>query len=196
MVDGGRADRADVTEMQLPGVGRRWPSWDGASGSRVRKDVRSAASPARWWASSSSIVRGSVAGCTVTGPPAVSILSGKLRGRVASTSNECITLAAPLTGTITIRWKADKATPILQTSSTLGITDVTFGGFAAPWGVSYGQFSLGTSSVTGAFTGGDDGATSSNASLTSQDIVEIVSECASPTGLKKLNLGSGQLKLQ
>jgi hypothetical protein len=50
--------------------------------------------------------------------------------------------------------------------------------------------------VTGAFTGGDDGATSSNASLTSQDIVEIVSECASPTGLKKLNLGSGQLKLQ
>jgi hypothetical protein len=62
--------------------------------------------------------------------------------------------------------------------------------------VSYGQFSLGTSSVTGAFTGGDDGATSSNVSLTSQDIVEIVSECASPTGLKKLNVGSGQLKLQ
>src|SRR5262249_54197966 len=127
---------------------------------------------------------------------AVTILSGKLRGRVASTSNECITLAEPLTGSIAIRWKADKATPILQTSSTLAITDVTFDGFAAPWGVSYGRFSLGTSSVTGAFTGGDGGASSSNVSLTSQDLVEIVSECASPTGSKTLNVGSGQLKLQ
>src|SRR5262249_26095803 len=116
--------------------------------------------------------------------------------RVASTSNECIVLSAPLTGSITIRWKADKATPILQTSSTASITDVTFGGFAAPWGVSYGQFSLGISSVTGAFTGGDGGATASNVALTSQDLVEIVSECASPTGLKTLNVGSGQLKYQ
>jgi len=124
-------------------------------------------------------VKGSVAGCMVTGQPAVTILSGKLQGTVGSTSNECITLAQPLTGSITIKWKADKATPILQTSSTFAITDVTFGGFAAPWGVSYGEFSLGTSGVTGAFTGGDAGATSSNVSLASQDLVEIVSECAS-----------------
>jgi hypothetical protein len=141
-------------------------------------------------------VKGSLAGCTVTGQPAITILSGKLRGRVASTSNECIVLAAPLTGSITMKWKADKATPILQTSSTIGITDVTFGGFAAPWGSSYGQFSLGTSSVTGAFTGGDGGAASSNVSLTSQDLVEIVAECASAKGLKTLNIGSGQVKLQ
>jgi hypothetical protein len=97
---------------------------------------------------------------------------------------------------ITIKWKADKATPILQTSSTISVTDVTFGGFNAPWGVTYGQFSLGTSGVTGAFTGGDNGATSSNVSLTGQDIAEILAECGSPTGLKKLNVGLAQLRLQ
>jgi hypothetical protein len=79
---------------------------------------------------------------------------------------------------------------------TLTITDVTFGGFSAPWGGLYGRFSLGTSGVTGAFTGGDNGATSSNISATSQDIGEIVAECQSPTGLKKINTGLGQIKLQ
>jgi hypothetical protein len=141
-------------------------------------------------------VKGSVAGCMVTGPHVVSILSGKLSGKVEATSNECVTLSQPLTGTITIKWKADKATPILQTSSTISVTDVTFGGFNAPWGVTYGQFSLGTSGVTGAFTGGDNGATSSNVSLTGQDIAEILAECGSPTGLKKLNVGLAQLRLQ
>jgi hypothetical protein len=141
-------------------------------------------------------VKGSVAGCTVTGLHPVSILSGKLSGKVTATSNECITLFQPLTGTLTIKWKADPSTPILQRSTTMQITDVTFGGFGAPWGASYGQFSLGTSGVTGAFTGGDNGATSSNVSLTSQDIGEILAECGSPTGLKTLNTGLSQLKLQ
>jgi hypothetical protein len=127
-------------------------------------------------------VKGSVAGCTVTG--------------LHSVSNECVSLFHPLTGTLTIKWKADKTTPILQTSSTLNITNVSFSTFSAPWGTSYGQFSLGTSSVTGAFTGGDNGATSSNVSLTSQDIGEILAECGSPTGLKTLNTGLSQLKLQ
>src|SRR5262245_16176116 len=141
-------------------------------------------------------VKGSVAGCTVPGPHVVSILSGKLSGKVEATSNECVTLSQPLTGTITIKWEADKATPILQTSSTFNVTGVTFGGFNAPWGVTYGQFSLGTSGVTGAFTGGDNGATSSNVSLTGQDIAEILAECGSPTGLKKLNVGLAQFTLK
>jgi hypothetical protein len=141
-------------------------------------------------------VKGSVAGCTVTGPNFASILSGKLSGKIAATSNECITLVEPLTGTLTIKWKADKTTPILQTSSTLNITNVSFSVFNAPWGASYGQFSLGTSGVTGAFTGGDNGATSSNVSLTSQDIGEILAECGSPTGLKKLNTGVGRITLK
>ena len=141
-------------------------------------------------------VKGSVAGCTVTGPHAVSIRSGKLSGKVTAASNECITLFQPLTGTITMKWKADKTTPILQTSSTLSITNVSFTGFLAPWGAAYGQFSLGTSGVTGAFTGGDNGATSSNVSLTSQDIGEILAECGSPAGLKTLNIGLAHVTLQ
>ena len=141
-------------------------------------------------------VKASVAGCTVTGLHSVSILSGKLSGKVTATSNECISLFHPLTGTLKVNWKADKTTPILQTSSTMNITNVSFGTFSAPWGASYGQFSLGVSSVTGAFTGGDNGATSSNVSLSSQDIGEILAECGSPPGLKTLNTGLSQMKLQ
>jgi len=141
-------------------------------------------------------VKGSVAGCTVAGPSSPSILSGKLSGKIAGTSNECITLAEPLTGTLKIKWKADETTPILPTSSMLNVTNVSFTGFLAPWGASYGQFSLGTSGVTGAFTGGDNGATSSNVSLTSQDIGEILAECGSSTGLKQLNTGLGHITLK
>src|SRR5262245_3622009 len=106
-------------------------------------------------------VKGSVADCTVTGPDLVSIRSGKLSGKVTAMSNSCITLFEPLVGTLTIKWKAAKTTPILPTSSTLAITNVSFSGYTAPWGAAYGQFSLGTNGVTGAFTGGDDGAASS-----------------------------------
>lgn len=141
-------------------------------------------------------VKGLVAGCTVSGPNVASILSGKLSGQLAGTSNECLLLSAPLTGTLTIRWKAAKATPILQTSSTSSVTNVSFGVFSAPWGAAYGRITLGTSGVTGAFTGGDQGATSSNVSVTSQDVGEIIAECGSPTGSKKLDIGLGQLKLQ
>lgn len=140
-------------------------------------------------------VKGVIAGCTVSGLHAVSILSGKLSGKVEAPSNECVTLSQPLTGTITIRWKADKTTPIVPASSTFDVTDVTFGGFGAPWGVSYGQFSLGMHGVTGAFTGGDGGAMSSNVSITGEDIGEILRQCGSPRGLETLHVGLGQLGL-
>src|SRR4029453_6400900 len=140
-------------------------------------------------------VKGVIAGCTVTGLSPVSIVSGKLSGKVEAPSNECISLSQPLTGTITIRWKPDKMTPIVPTSSTFDVTDVTFGGFSAPWGVSYGQFSLGMGPVTGAFTGGDGGATSSNVPITGEDILEIVRQCGSRKGLETLHVGLGQLRL-
>src|SRR5262249_31646701 len=93
--------------------------------------------------------RASAAGCAATG--SVSILSGKMSGNISATSNECISLHHPLAGTLTIKWKASEATPIVPKSSTMEIKDVTFSGYQAPWGTSYGQFSLGVSSVTGAF---------------------------------------------
>lgn len=141
-------------------------------------------------------VKGVLAGCAVTGPNPASILSGKVSGKLTGTSNECLALSVPLSGTLTIRWKADKTTPILQKSSLVTIVNATFGGFDAPWGATYGQFSLGTSGVTGAFTGGDNGALSSNVSVTSQDIGEIIAECASPAGLRKQYTGLGQFTLE
>jgi hypothetical protein len=141
-------------------------------------------------------VKAFVAGCSATGPGSVSIRSGKISGTVTARSNECVTLYQPLTGTLVIKWKPDDATPIVQESSMLEIVDVTFSGYGAPWGVSYGQFSLGVGGVTGAFTGGDNGATSSNVSLTSQDIVEILSQCSSPPGLKTISVGLGTLTLR
>src|SRR5262245_8189903 len=53
-------------------------------------------------------VKGSVAGLTGTGPHVVSILSGKLSGKVEATSNECVVLSQPLTGTITINWEGQR----------------------------------------------------------------------------------------
>src|SRR5262249_2601538 len=141
-------------------------------------------------------VRTFLAGCAGTGPGAVSILSGEISGNVTATSNECISLHHPLARPLTIKWKASKATPIVPNSSTMEIKDVTFSGYQAPWGASYGLFSLGVSSVTGAFTGGDNGATSSNVAVTSQDLGEIVSQCGSPAGLKTLNIGLSAFTLQ
>jgi len=141
-------------------------------------------------------VRGSLAGCTVTGSQPASIVSGRLTGKITGTSNECVTLFQPLAGTITMRWKADRATPIAPKSSTLAVSNVTFGGFTAPWGATYGQFSLGTTGVTGAFTGGDAGAASSNVSVTGEDIEEILARCGSPRGLDTLHIGIGSITLR
>ena len=141
-------------------------------------------------------VRASIAGCTVTGPSPVTIVSGKVTGKVTAATNECVTLSEPLDGTLTIKWKADPSTPILQRSTTMQITDVTFGGFGAPWGTPYGEASLGVAGVTGAFTGGDNGAQSTNVAITSQDIVEILNECGSPHGLETLYLGLGTMTLK
>src|SRR5262249_50449847 len=79
-------------------------------------------------------VRTFLAGCAVTGPGSVSILSGTISGNVTATSNECISLHHPLAGTLTIKWKASEATPIVPKSSTMEIKDVTFSGYQAPWG--------------------------------------------------------------
>src|SRR5262249_40738483 len=140
--------------------------------------------------------KGSVADCRVTAPDLVPIRSGKLSAKVTAMSNSCITLFEPLVGTLTIKWKAARTTPILPTSSTMTLTNVSFTGYAAPWGAAYGQFSLGTNGVTGAFTGGDNGAAASNTSITSQSINDILAGCSSPAGLHTINTGLGQITLK
>src|SRR5215813_12514132 len=62
---------------------------------------------------------------------------GQAPGHVASTSNECIVLSAPLTGTVMRECKGDKGAAILQALATIRIADVSVGEFAGPWGASY-----------------------------------------------------------
>lgn len=146
-------------------------------------------------------VKGTVAGCTVTGATAT-VVSGKFSGTLAGNSSDCLTLAGtqPTTGTLTFKWKADPTTPLLQKSSVVSVVSTT-GGTITPGGAfgstQYAQFSLNSSGVTGAFTGGDGGATSTNTAVSSQDIIEItVKQCGGPKGLKLINIGLGKITLQ
>ena len=136
-------------------------------------------------------------GCFVSGPNSAIVLSGTFAGTLSTTTNDCNEfLLSPLTGTLTFKWKADPTTPLLHTSSTLTITTSSFTVFSGdPWGAEYAEFILGSSSVTGAFTGGDAGATSSNSLITSQDADAFGIGCGSPAGLKKLNIGLGTFTL-
>jgi hypothetical protein len=49
--------------------------------------------------------------------------------------------------------------------------------------------------ITGAFTGGDGGATSSAALVTTQDLASTIASCTGG-GLKALDIGAGQLTLE
>ena len=65
----------------------------------------------------------------------------------------------------------------------------------------YGQFQLGSPpgaplSVSGSFTGGNGGATSTANIITTQDFGAITTLCASSTGVKALNIGLGTISLQ
>jgi hypothetical protein len=93
-----------------------------------------------------------------------------------------------------------KPPPIAQTSSTMTVTSIS-GSIFSPGGsfggASYFQFSLGTSGVTGAFTGGNGGSTSTNTFVTSQDLtVALVANACSGAGVKAVNLGLGTVTLQ
>ena len=146
-------------------------------------------------------VKGTVAGCVDTTQPGTKIKSGKFSAVLTgTTSNDCegfLLNSVPLTGTMSIKWKADSTTPITPLSSTVTITAYApAGAIGTPWSAAYLQFGLSSTGVTGAFTGGDAGASSSNALVISQDGDNALSQgCAATGGLKKLNIGLGQLIL-
>jgi hypothetical protein len=146
-------------------------------------------------------IKGTLAGCTDNTNGTVQLASGSFSGKFAGTSNNCTALlgTSPLTGPLTIKWKTTKTGPkITPTSTTVTVSTLT-GGTFAPGGsfgaATYGTFSLGNSGVSGAFTGGDNGATSSNIAATSQDIGAILAGCGS-TGVKSFNLGIGTITLK
>jgi hypothetical protein len=148
-------------------------------------------------------VKGTLDGCVVSGANAATIIPGSsFSGTLTGTSNNCGSLlgAAPLTGNLVIKWKADKATPLLQTSSTVAVTTLTGGLFNASLAdpnvpSSYGEFNVGSSGVTGAFTGGDSGASSHTTIVTGGDVTAFATNCGSAAGIKAFTLAIGSLNL-
>lgn len=150
-------------------------------------------------------LKGKLTGCVDTTDGAVLIDSGTFTGVITGPTNYCPDLIttfqppAPVSGSILYKWKANRATPILQTQSTQ-LVDTRTGDLFSPGGpfgpATYVQLAFGTVSVSGAFAGGDGGVTSSTVFLTSQDWAGIQSLCATEAGVKTFNLGLGVVTLQ
>ena len=149
-------------------------------------------------------IKGSLSGCT-TNNGGITSITGSFKGELASTTtNDCTNLVGPTTntGTIIVKWKAVPALTNSTSTVTISAGSAVGGLFTGvPPGV-YGQFDLGNPpgvalAVTGAFTGGDGGATSTARVITTQDALgSLASQCASPKGLKSLNIGLGTITLQ
>jgi hypothetical protein len=147
-------------------------------------------------------VAGKLGGCS-TSAAGVTIpdFKSSIKGTLTGTSNDCGGLldGSGITGTITAKWSG---TPkIAPTTSTITVSggDVTNGVFSASWGGAYGQFQLGSPpgsalAVSGAFTGGDGGASSTAIAVTQEDLAVILGQCAG-SGVKALTIGLGQIQL-
>jgi hypothetical protein len=147
-------------------------------------------------------VKGVLDGCTDTTDNSVKILGGKFSGTLAGNSNDCAALTGMGSGVgnLTVTWKADKATPITPTKTTVGVSTLS-GGLFMPGGnfgtATYGAFSLGNPTVTGAFTGGDNGAQSSSYLVTGQDVLALGVACTpGGKGLKAISFGVGTITLK
>lgn len=146
-------------------------------------------------------------GCSDTDDGSLVLAPAKIAGTLNSNTSDCaglVGLSTGTTGSVTASWKTAKTSPakITPTSSTETITQNFGGTFSNPWGVGggYGLFQIGTAygtaapSVTGAFTGGDGGASSEFAGTTGQSTSGILSQCISG-GLKAITFGIGYTTL-
>jgi hypothetical protein len=151
-------------------------------------------------------IAGKLAGCT-TDAAGVTIndFKSSFKGAINTPNNDCAGLVGPstATGTITIKWNATPKITPTSTVVTVSSGDVTTGVFSASWGGAYGYFGLGVNprpsgtpgsplSSTGAFTGGDGGASSTSDAITQEDLAVILGQCAAK-GVKALNIGIGQI---
>jgi hypothetical protein len=146
-------------------------------------------------------IKGKLSGCT-TNAPGVTSISGSFSGVLSGGLNDCASLIGPTTttGTITLKWKSSPG--LINPVSTVTVAaGSAVGSVVAIGPAAYGGFGLGNPpglalSVAGSFTGGDGGATSTALVLTTQDIGEIATQCASVKGVKTLNIGLGTITLQ
>jgi hypothetical protein len=150
-------------------------------------------------------ISGKVSGCVDTTNPEVVIRSATISGTLTGVSNNCDVLSGttPAVGKLLYRWTADPTTPIQQTASTQDVSTLTTslfvpGTLAPGFGSArYAAFALGTGTVTGAFTGADDGALSSNIFVTNEDHAAIATLCSSAgKGVAAFHTGESAFSLQ
>jgi hypothetical protein len=156
-------------------------------------------------------IKGTAKNCTVSGPHPAVVLSGTFAGTLTIPSQVVTSLLGlESTGTtkLTIKWKADKSTPLLQSSTVLMPKAICGGTIALPAPLNastYAQFHFGAqpscggdpqpaSSATGAFVGNDDGAGSITDAITSQQINPMIGQATS-TGVSTVNIGLGTLTI-
>jgi hypothetical protein len=109
-----------------------------------------------------------------------------------------------VTASSTVKWAASDPTVEklvingnLPAATTDTITGTTGGTYASDtWGGSYGEFSVAApaqETVSGAFTGGDGGVSSSFTATTGQDVGALLNACSSIKGIKTINFGIGNI---
>lgn len=145
-------------------------------------------------------IKGKLSGCA-TNAPGVTSISGSLSGTLTLPNNDCSSLNGPVagTGTLTLKWKASPG--LVDSVSTVTVNlNSAVGGLFNLGPANFGQIQLGNPpgaalAVSGAFTGGDGGATSTASLIFSQDVNEFTLLCSSG-GIKALNIGVGTITLQ
>lgn len=141
-------------------------------------------------------VKGKLTAC-VTNNAGITSIGGSFKGTLTML-NDCAGFNNA-TGTLTFKWKASPG--LLDSTSTVTVNM----GSVSPnlfvlGSASYGQLQLGSPpgaalAVSGSFTGGDGGATSTGNLILSQDQNAFQGFCSS-TGIKELNIGVGTITLQ
>jgi hypothetical protein len=155
-------------------------------------------------------IGGKLGGCASPSNPNLVFPEGKskFKGTINAPTSNCAGLAgvSTSTGTITITFSATDSVSgdaLLNKTSVVNIpSGSSAGNFASVGGDTHGTFDLGVPnaalSVTGGFTGGDGGATSTAQVITSESVATILNYCGQPLpkGLKQISIGVGAITLQ
>ena len=144
-------------------------------------------------------VKGIIDGCVDFDNPSVVVRTSAFSGKLAVTSIGCDGFFNPAnfgaTGTITIKWKTAKDTPLAQTSTTLTIVNVSATLFLVgdPLNANFAGLRVDYGDIAGAFTAGGIGNILHPflTLIASQDTGAFALGCGDPSGAKKLNIGLG-----
>ncbi|HLK10901.1 MAG TPA: hypothetical protein VKW76_05935 [Candidatus Binatia bacterium] len=147
-------------------------------------------------------VKATLGGCSVTGAspasPALTVVSGSIGGTLTTSGAPgCAGLISPATisGNLVAKWKVASGQKLDFGSTTVSGGSIV-GSLFVPGGSlmgSYGEFTLSGSTLqpSSAFAGGTPGFVA----VTSEDVVNLGTQCAGPVGIKTIHLSIGTLTL-